>query len=515
MVQGKKYWSFCVPPSFRHFGEYSLTRTLSSICLPRYAALNRSTWKHRVSLSSPHASVERGHNETDSTKFAKNIRVVVIGGGAAGHMAAIVCSKRVKSNVQVCIIESSRTVLEKVRISGGGRCNVTSALDVHHDQSFVANYPRGRQEMLSVIASFNSMDTMTFFEHEGVPLKTEETGKVFPISNSSESIISALTNAADRNGVQVLTSTRVISVDRVDGGELPNENQLQEFRISLSNGKKLIANYVVIATGSARTAWKWASHMGHRIVGGVPSLFSFKVEHWDWSELAGLSVDDAHIQLLVDQKTKRRVAGLSQRGPILITHWGLSGPAVLSLSAFGARVMHERKYCIECVLDWIPALSWQEKRNVIEETRNVHGNKQVCVTYPMRRWIPRRLWRALVQETFHLASERCKELRWGDVSNKDIEKLVVQLHEWHIKTCGRGPFKEEFVTAGGVAVSDVNTQTFESKIVNGLYFAGETLDIDGRTGGYNLQFAWASGFVAGNSVANCIEARLAEKIPIT
>lgn len=435
-------------------------------------------------------------------------QVVIIGGGAAGHMAAISCSRRVQQNASVFIVESSKTVLDKVRISGGGRCNVTSALDAEHNRSFVSHYPRGRQEMLSVIASFSSSNTISFFEEEGVRLKTEPTGKVFPISNSSETVVNALAMAARKNGVRVLTSTRVVDLKRISENTSDSDGVTHTFQLKMNNEQTIDADFVVVATGSARVPWTWASAMGHRVLSGVPSLFTFKVQSWKWGELSGISVDDVNICLCVDQQTKRRVSGLSQRGPILITHWGFSGPAVLSLSAFGARVFFEHKYNLECSIDWVPSMSLQEKEEAVGAVRKSQKQKHVDASCPFWKQIPKRLWRALVEEALDSADNRASKAVWGSLSNKDVTVLVSRLHDYRIQIQGRGEFKEEFVTAGGIAVSDVDTKTFESKHVKGLYFAGETLNVDGCTGGYNLQFAWSSGFIAGNAIADCINAAL-------
>lgn len=450
------------------------------------------------------------HHESSLSDRSPSLRiprVVIIGGGAAGHMAAISCARRVQQGASVCIIESSKTVLDKVRISGGGRCNVTSALDAGHDRSFVSHYPRGRQEMLSVIAAFNSMNTISFFEEEGVRLKTEPTGKVFPVSDSSESVVNALAIAARKSGVHVLTSTRVMDLKRIPESALDCDNMMRAFQLDLSDGRELDADYIVVATGSARLPWTWASALGHHVLSGVPSLFTFKVHPWKWTELAGISVDDVHMSLVVDPQTKRKVLGLSQRGPVLITHWGLSGPVVLTLSAFGARVLYDRKYTTECVVDWIPSMSAQEKEKAIEEMRKSQRQKQVDTSCPFWRQIPKRLWRVLVEEALDRGDDRGAKIMWGSLSAKEVKLLASQLHEWRVRIQGRGQFKEEFVTAGGVAVSDVDTKTFESKLVSGLYFAGETMNVDGCTGGYNLQFAWSSGFIAGSAIADRIKSQ--------
>lgn len=422
-------------------------------------------------------------------KSQASSRIIIIGGGAAGFFCAVTLSRQ--SSSTITILESTNHVLRKVRISGGGRCNVTSGLFHDDVRSFSNQYPRGLQVMPAVLSRFGAPQVMQFFENEGVRLKTEKSGKVFPESNDSKSIVSALLNATRRAGVQVRMKSRVIDIDKCQ----------ECFEVKLSNGDVLLAEYVVIATGSARTPHAWAERMGHKIVKPLPSLFTFQIKEERLRELAGVSVEDVSIQLLVDGKTKKRNPGLDQRGAVLMTHWGLSGPAVLSLSAYGARVLHKNGYKMECVVNWIPSLSIDEKVTALRLARSTHGNKNIGNSGPFRNRIPNRLWRYLVGKM----SISVTDLKWSSLRNEQIEDLSKILHACKLQIVGKGVFKEEFVTAGGVSLKSIDTRTFESKLVPKLYFAGETLDIDGRTGGYNFQNAWSSSYLAAISISKNIE----------
>lgn len=460
--------------------------------IPVVSIANKIVRRHILNLN----SVVRDEHHQDEN----SAQVVVIGGGAAGHMAAITCARRVRSHCEIVLLESTSSVLSKVRQSGGGRCNVTSALDINDGYAFSANYPRGRHEMLSVVSRFNSKSAMSFFEDEGVALKTEPSGKVFPVSDDSSSVVDALVRACRDVGVRVLTNVRV---QRVETHLEPDADR--RYIIHTSKGERHAADFVVVATGSARSTWAWAASLGHRIINPVPSLFTFGIDDNRLQGLAGLSVVDVAVNLQVDKRVKRRVPGLSQRGAVIVTHWGLSGPAVLSLSAFGARVMYEQRYRIECIVDWIPMLSLNEKTNFLRDARVSHAQKHVATFCPLRNHLPKRLWQSLV---VHVCQEdgfqKDGNILWSSVTNKFIDSLAQQLHHCSFQVLRKGQFKDEFVTSGGVALPDVDTSTFESKRAPRMYFAGETLDVDGRTGGYNLQFAWSSGYIAGSSIADAI-----------
>lgn len=410
-------------------------------------------------------------------------RTIIVGGGAAGFFCAIALSRLCLTSIT--ILESTSEVLQKVRISGGGRCNVTSGLFQDDVLSFSAQYPRGAQEMRGILSRFGAKDVVQFFENEGVPLKTEENGKVFPKSDNSESIISALVRAAKRGGVQVRTCARVANVESVSEG----------FRVSLKTGDHLFAPFVVIATGSSRAPYLWAKTMGHLIIPPVPSLFSFRINDDKLQKLAGVSVSDVSVELLAHGNAKRRIRGLQQRGSLLVTHWGLSGPAILSLSAFGARLLAEEEYKMSCIINWVPQFSLNEKIEMLNRTKTSLGHKNISVVSPFRQFLPNRLWRYFL-EMVDIGSQN-----WASVRKDKLETIANHIHAFTYQIAGKGEFKDEFVTAGGVALKHIDTKTFESKKIPGLYFAGEILDVDGRTGGFNLEFAWSSGYIAALSIA--------------
>lgn len=416
--------------------------------------------------------------------------VVVIGGGAAGHLAAITCARQANLAVSVTLLEASPAVLSKVRASGGGRCNVTSALPADNLSAFAANYPRGTRLLPTVLAAFGPRSTCAFFEAEGVALKVEKE-KIFPQSDDSSTIVNALSTAARHAQVRVRTRARVVAlrVVAIDSSR---------FSIALANGEQLLAEYVVVATGSARAPWRWATELGHRVIPGVPSLFSFGMHDARLTGLAGVSAADVIIRLAVDGRTRRRVPGLSQRGPLLITHWGLSGPAVLALSAFAARELHTREYSCDAIVDWLPDISEDDTRDILLTARRAQSPRRVLTASPVTS-LSRRLWAALATPVL-----RSETLKWGEVSNAMIQALTDVLRRCTFHVERKGEFKDEFVTAGGVALSDVNGKTLESKHAPGLYFAGETLDVDGRTGGFNLEFAWSSGHIVGTAIADQI-----------
>lgn len=442
----------------------------------------------RVAPTRVAVTATRAHS-AQPLRRPKRQQVVIVGGGAAGHLAAIICARNCSASV--FILESGPSVLQKVRISGGGRCNVSSANDAKDSRAFAQHYPRGTNQMLSVLSRFGPQQVCDFFEGEQVPLKVEPGGKVFPTSDDSGSVIRALVEAARRAGVVTETRARVCGLSR----------QADGYHLDLSDGRRFTADYAVLATGSARTAHVWAQNLGHKVIQTVPSLFTFGVRDNRLDGLAGVSVRDCEVRLLPNPKPKRPVPGLVQRGSLLITHWGLSGPAILSLSAFGARVMHDCVYHITCAVDWLPALTLDAKLKALKESRRLLRQKRVLNVHPFRGCVPQRLWKALAGAVPGIHSS----LKWANVNNAMIQALAEQLHKCRFEVSSKGQFKEEFVTAGGVDLSDVNMKTFESKRSPGLYFAGETLDVDGKTGGYNLTFAWASGYIAGLSIANKVK----------
>ena len=428
--------------------------------------------------------------------------VLIIGGGAAGHLAAITCARNAPSNVAINLLEGSPRLLSKVRISGGGRCNVTSAAHGNDIREFAEQYPRGSREMLAVLSSFGPQQACQFFEDEGVALKAEPGGKVFPVSDSSETVIAALTNACREGGVQTYTNTRVKELRRMEGNFVG-------YKADVGSNKRFTADYVVIATGSAALAHQWAKVLGHKIIPTVPSLFTFGIKDPRLNGLAGVAVSDCMVSLQLPKDGKKKITnmkrynGLTQRGPLLVTHWGLSGPAVLSLSAFGARVLQENSYTMKCKVDWVPSMSLSEKEEILLVCRRSMKNKGILSMSPFRAKIPKRMWIALVRHVDGVD----QDMKWSSLSNGLISKIAGAIHGSVFDIHSKGVFKDEFVTAGGIDLKDINTKTFESRHSPGLYFAGETLDVDGRTGGYNLEFAWSSGYLAGQAIATALQTR--------
>lgn len=397
--------------------------------------------------------------------------VVVIGGGAAGFFGAIACAES-HPHYRVILLEKARQLLSKVRVSGGGRCNVThSCFD---PALLVKNYPRGNKELRGPFTRFQPKDTIAWFESHGVPLKTEEDGRMFPVTDSSETIIHCLLTQAKKLGVQIRTESAVESISRAERG----------FQIGMANGETIACDALLIATGSSSKAYGWIQSLGHTIVPPVPSLFTFNVPGSPLEELAGISVPKAELS----------IAGtsLKQEGPLLITHWGFSGPAALKLSAWGARELHRMGYKGVLRVNWLPDLSLDELREHIEATKSTHPAKLVLGESPVS--LPKNLWKKLAAKAGATA-----DLRWSSLSKKVFGALLEILHNDAYTIDGKSTYKEEFVTCGGVSLDEVNFKTMESKKCPGLYFAGEVLDIDGVTGGFNFQNAWTTSWIAGNS----------------
>jgi predicted Rossmann fold flavoprotein len=400
--------------------------------------------------------------------------VVIAGGGAAGFFAAIAC-KEMNPAARVIILERSGALLSKVRISGGGRCNVT------HDQPdpalLVSNYPRGARALRGPFTRFGPRETVAWFEDRGVPLKTEADGRMFPTTDDSETVIACLVGAAEAAGVEIRTRTAVTGVEPGNAGE---------FAVRLKDGSTLAADRVLLATGSAPAAYGWAAGLGHMIEPPVPSLFTFNIDDPRLSGLAGVSVPVARV----------RVEGAKEahEGPLLVTHWGLSGPAVLKASAWDARLLHEHAYQLGLMVDWRPGLRQHEVQEVLQTTKQHEARRTVLAAGPFG--LPQRLWRSLAT-----AAGANESTRWADASKALLAALTREVHAGRYEIIGKGVFKEEFVTCGGVRLKEVNFTTMESRARPGLHFAGEILDIDGITGGFNFQSAWTTGWLAGRAMA--------------
>ena len=406
----------------------------------------------------------------------QSLRVVVIGGGAAGFFGAVACAKT-HPHAQVILLEASRQPLAKVRVSGGGRCNVTHAC--FDPLGLVQNYPRGEKALRGAFSRFQATDTVQWFASQGVKLKTEPDGRMFPVTDNSETIIECLTKAAHFAGVEILTGKTAVSVVKTATG----------FEIELKTGDKLECDRILLATGSNPLGYQIAQKLGHTLESPVPSLFTFNIIDKNLKELAGISANPVQLKLSVDKKN------LEQTAPLLITHWGLSGPAVLKLSAWGARVLHDCKYQATLRINWQPQFSSEEMRSQLLWFKTAHPKKVIALHRGVD--LPHRLWQYLVTR----AGIKIEE-RWAELSNKSLNQLIQELTQGAYQISGKGAFKEEFVTCGGVKLKEVNFKTMASRITPGLHFAGEVLDIDGVTGGFNFQSAWTTAWIAGNAIGN-------------
>ncbi|TAF06992.1 MAG: NAD(P)/FAD-dependent oxidoreductase [Nostocales cyanobacterium] len=405
------------------------------------------------------------------------LQIVVIGGGAAGFFGAITAAEA-NPQAQVTLIEASRQPLAKVLISGGGRCNVTHAC--FSPEELVQNYPRGAKALRGAFARFQPLDTIDWFAAHGVNLKTEADGRMFPITDRSETIAECLIKAAFTSKIELCIGTPVISVTR----------QNQGFEIILKSGEKKQCDSLLLATGSSLIGYKIAQEFGHQIEAPVPSLFTFNITDPKLQALAGISVNPVNLRLSVAGKTP-----LQQAGPLLITHWGVSGPAVLKLSAWGARILRENRYKCKLIINWMPNLPQEDVRDRLLAVKQEWGKKPVALHRGVD--LPHRLWQYIIAR-LNITTED----RWAEIPNKILNQLVQEISQGEYLISGKGAFKEEFVTCGGVKLKEVNFKTMESKLVPGLYYAGEILDIDGVTGGFNFQSAWTTAFLAGQAMAN-------------
>ncbi|MHC5676263.1 BaiN/RdsA family NAD(P)/FAD-dependent oxidoreductase [Nostoc sp.] len=407
------------------------------------------------------------------------LRIVVIGGGAAGFFGAIACAKA-NPDAEVTLLEASRQPLAKVLISGGGRCNVTHAC--FDAEELVQNYPRGAKALRGALTRFQPQDTVAWFAAHGVYLKTEADGRMFPVTNSSETIVECLIKAMATSGVKLCIGTHVTSVKRTSA--------TWGFEIFLKSGETIKCDRLLLATGSSLVGYKIVQELGHQIEPPVPSLFTFNILDQKLRELAGVSVNPAQLRLSAGGKSQ-----LQQTGPLLITHWGLSGPAVLKLSAWGARVLYESRYQARLLINWLPDLHQEQVREKVLAVKDEWGKKAIALHRGVD--LPHRLWQYIIARAGITTEDR-----WAEISSKTLNQLVQELTQGQYLINGKGAFKEEFVTCGGVKLKEVNFKTMESKLVPGLYFAGEILDIDGVTGGFNFQSAWTTGYLAGVAMAS-------------
>lgn len=399
--------------------------------------------------------------------------LIAIGGGAAGFFGAIAFAEA-RPGSRVLILERGKEVLEKVRISGGGRCNVTHACFIVKD--LVKNYPRGSRELIGPFNRFAPGDTIAWFEDRGVPLKIEEDGRMFPTSNSSQSIVDCLTQAAQAAGVTVRTSARVETF-----APLPNNGG---WSVALTGGETLQSKALFVAAGSSTGIWEVLRNLGHHVEMPVPSLFTFNIKDPRLDGLSGLSVPDGEVQ----------VVGTSLRanGPLLITHWGLSGPGILRLSAWGARELHTLQYRFDLKVNWTGSKGHEAILAEMSGYKASYGKRNISAN-PLF-GLPARLWERLVY-----AAGIPADIRWADMLKGEMQALAEQLTQGVFLVQGKSTFKDEFVTAGGVSLKEIDFKTFQSRLHPGLFLAGETLDIDAITGGFNFQAAWTGAWIAGNA----------------
>ncbi len=409
------------------------------------------------------------------------MNVIVIGGGAAGFFGAIACAEANPKH-KVTLLEAGRKPLAKVRISGGGRCNVT-----HHcfePARLVEYYPRGGKALRGAFSRFQPKDTVQWYESKGVKLKTEPDGRMFPTTDSSETIINCLMQAAERAGVRLFTGTGVKTVKQFFAAE--NKSY---FQIELKNDRSFKCDRLLIATGSNPLGYRWAKNLGHKIEPPVPSLFTFNIKDSRLQDLAGVSVSNAQVRLGAGKNK------LEQTGALLITHWGVSGPAILKLSAWGARFLYDLKYNSSLQINWLPEYNQEILKQDLVAVKETNPKRKIVNYCPLK--LPKRLWQSLVN---YVGINPNKV--WSQISKKELNKLVIEIVQGNYKITGKGVFKEEFVTCGGVSLKEVDFKTMESKKCPGLYFAGEILNIDGVTGGFNFQSAWTTSWLAGNAIAD-------------
>ena len=404
--------------------------------------------------------------------------IAIIGGGAAGFMAAIV-ARRTNPASKVTIFERAQKVLAKVEITGGGRCNVTNSFAAITDMKQA--YPRGHKLMKRLMKTFSHEDTYRWFEQHGVPLVTQEDECVFPKAQDSHAIINCLVRQANELGVTICCRHRLVNIHRMEDGRL---------KLEFENGSSRVFHRTIITTGGSPNGrgLQYLAQLGHDIEPPVPSLFTFNIKDRAFCDLMGTVVDPVVTTI---PGTKLRA-----KGPLLVTHWGVSGPAVLKLSSYAARLLAENDYKAPLAISWTGELTRQEVEENLLKLQTANPRKQVATLHPFG--LPSRLWLYILSK---LDIDAVKP--WAEIGRKTLNRMIETLVNDQYTIAGKGAFREEFVTCGGVSLSSVNSKTLESKVCPNLFFAGEVLDIDAITGGFNLQAAWTTGFIAGKSASLC------------
>ena len=396
-------------------------------------------------------------------------KLVIVGGGAAGFMAAITLAEA-QQNIDIIILEQGNEVLGKVRISGGGRCNVTHAC--YDVKELVKFYPRGNKELLSPFFQFNCEHTIDFFESKNVTLKTEDDGRIFPTTDDSMTIVNCLKNEATKLGIKIILQSKVMQISIAEKFEINYNNTI------------LKADYLLIASGSNNTIWNSLKSLKHTIIEPVPSLFTFNTKNNLFRDLSGISIPSTKIKI--------KESAFETNGILLITHTGLSGPVILKLSAFGARFLAEKNYQFSILINWINE-SKDKAINELNAIKIEHSKKAVQNFSPYK--LANRFWKNCLLE-LNIDTDK----QWANLNKNELHSIADFLTNCEINIQSKSTNKDEFVTAGGVALNEVDFKTMQSKIVPNLYFAGEVLDIDAVTGGFNFQAAWTTGFIAGNNI---------------
>jgi predicted Rossmann fold flavoprotein len=415
-------------------------------------------------------------------KTSKKQSIAIIGGGASGIFASLRCAevaKAKKIDVDIRVFEASTKFLKKVRISGGGRCNVTH--NIFEVNAFCLNYPRGQKELLSPFQKFQATDTVKWFEERGVDLKHEDDGRMFPVTDNSETIIDCFMQEASKHEIKLLNKMNVKSLKKLGDGKIS---------LFINDDESFIADSVLIATGSMLGGYHLAKNLGHSITEIAPSLFTFKIEDEILEGLSGTSFSQAALTLKIDGAKP-----FEQKGPLLITHWGLSGPALLKLSAWAAREMMHTNYKAIITINWLGIERQDDAEKLLKTIKNNNTKTSVGKAYPSE--LTKRFWLQLL-----IKCGISKEKNWSEISKKEFRLIVKNLFNCELNVLGNSRFKEEFVECGGINLKEINFKTMESKVCSRLYFSGEVMDIDGITGGFNFQSAWTSGWIAGNNMAH-------------
>ncbi len=408
------------------------------------------------------------------TTFAMKT-LAVIGGGAAGFFCAVNAA-RLNNYLQVILFEKTSKLLSKVRISGGGRCNVTNAC---FDIAEMSNrYPRGKNFVKKIFHQFFTTDTIEWFRSRGVALKAESDGRMFPETDNSQSVIDCLLREANKYHVDIRMNREIKKLTRIK----------DQWQLLYSNGEQLIVDFVCIACGGYPKPehFHWLTELGHTFEKPVPSLFTFNMPGNSITALTGISIPQARIKIT---GTK-----LEEQGPLLITHWGMSGPAVLKLSAWGARWLHEQGYNFTIAINWVPDLHQHEMQEALQSLRVERASRKIAVQNPFA--LPNRLWDYFLQQVTVVP-----DMLWSNLTAVQQNKLAAILCNQEFAVKGKTTYKEEFVTAGGIQLIEIDANTLQSKLCKGIFFAGEILDVDGITGGYNFQHAWTTGWIAARNIA--------------